>query len=49
MGSAPKVAQVMAAELGKDESWQEQQISAYTDLARGYTLEVGSWKLEVES
>jgi len=46
---APQVGQVMAAELGKDESWQEQQIAEYTELAQGYTLEVGSWKLEVGS
>ena len=35
---APKVAQVMAAELGKDESWQRQQVTAYTTLAKGYSL-----------
>ncbi|HET6456849.1 MAG TPA: glycerol-3-phosphate dehydrogenase/oxidase [Armatimonadota bacterium] len=35
---APKVAQVMAAELGNDESWQCRQVAAYTTLAKGYSL-----------
>ena len=33
-----KVAQVMVAELGKDEAWQEQQVAGYTELAKGYLL-----------
>lgn len=35
---APRVAEIMAAELGKDEEWVKQQVTAYTDLARGYIL-----------
>ena len=35
---APKVAQVMAAEFGKNATWQHQQVTAYTTLAKGYSL-----------
>jgi glycerol-3-phosphate dehydrogenase len=36
MNAAPLVAELMAAELGRDRVWQEAQVSAYRDLARGY-------------
>jgi glycerol-3-phosphate dehydrogenase len=36
MDAAPRVAELMAAELGRDRVWQEAQVSAYRDLARGY-------------
>lgn len=39
MEMAPKVAEVMALELGRDSAWTERQIAEYTDLARGYMLE----------
>jgi glycerol-3-phosphate dehydrogenase len=35
---APKVAALMAAELGRDKSWEEAQIKAYNALAEGYTI-----------
>ena len=35
---APKVASVMAAELKKDKSWEEKQISDYTEIASAYIL-----------
>ena len=35
---APKVAQIMAKELGKDEQWQKQQVEAYTDLTKGFLI-----------
>jgi glycerol-3-phosphate dehydrogenase len=35
---APKVAELMAQELGRDESWKNQQISTYKNLAKGYLL-----------
>lgn len=35
---APKVAHIMAAELGKDEGWESDQISVFNDLADGYIL-----------
>jgi glycerol-3-phosphate dehydrogenase len=35
---APKVANVMAHELGKDEAWKEEQIHQYIALAKGYLL-----------
>lgn len=35
---APKVAELMAAELGRDADWQRQQVEAFTDLAQQYLL-----------
>jgi glycerol-3-phosphate dehydrogenase len=36
--AAPRVAEVLAEELGKDATWQEEQVAAYTELAHGYIL-----------
>ena len=36
MEIAPKVASLIAAELGYDESWQEKQVAHFRELARGY-------------
>lgn len=36
---APAVASVLAAELGRDESWEQQQVKEYSELARGYIIE----------
>jgi len=36
---APEVARILAAELGRDESWQQSQVEQFTELARGYYLE----------
>jgi glycerol-3-phosphate dehydrogenase len=33
---APRVAAILARELGRDESWQREQIAGYDRLARGY-------------
>ncbi|MFO7767773.1 MAG: glycerol-3-phosphate dehydrogenase/oxidase [bacterium] len=33
---APEVARIMAEELGRDAVWEEDQLAAYTDLARRY-------------
>lgn len=35
---APEVARLMAKELGKDEVWQKQQVSAFNDVAKAYIL-----------
>jgi glycerol-3-phosphate dehydrogenase len=35
---APRVAAVMAKELGRDAGWVASQVSAYTELARGYLV-----------
>jgi glycerol-3-phosphate dehydrogenase len=35
---APAVAELMARDLGRDESWQRDQVSAFTALARQYML-----------
>src|SRR5262249_36693908 len=34
--AAPRVAGMLAAELGRDESWQEQQVAHFRNLADGY-------------
>jgi len=39
MVAAAAVAELMAAELGRDRAWQDQQVAAYGELARGYLLE----------
>jgi glycerol-3-phosphate dehydrogenase len=36
--AAPVVASLIAAEIGRDKAWIEQQISAYAELARGYLM-----------
>ena len=36
---APKVAEIMANELGKDQEWVDQQLKAYEILARNYILD----------
>jgi glycerol-3-phosphate dehydrogenase len=38
IAAAPMVAALMAAELGRDATWQQGQVAAYTELARGYLL-----------
>ena len=35
---APRVAEVMAGELGHDMDWQQAQVAAYTELARKYLM-----------
>jgi hypothetical protein len=29
----------MAAELGRDKAWEEQQVNEFRELARGYVME----------
>ena len=36
---APAVARILARELGRDKSWQKEQIKEFTELAKGYYLE----------
>ena len=36
--AAPRVAEILASELSRDNSWQHQQVNAYTALAQGYLL-----------
>ena len=36
---APRVAEIMAAELGKDREWVRNQVEEFTELARGYVME----------
>lgn len=38
---APRVAQVLAHELGRDLAWQEAQVRAFTPVARGWLLDGG--------
>jgi glycerol-3-phosphate dehydrogenase len=35
---APRVAQLLAGELGFDEAWQQRQVAQYRELAKGYLL-----------
>jgi glycerol-3-phosphate dehydrogenase len=35
---APKVAAIMAAEMGKDNNWEEQQVRSFQALAKTYQL-----------
>lgn len=35
---APRVAEILAQELGQDEDWQKRQVEEYTELAGGYLL-----------
>jgi glycerol-3-phosphate dehydrogenase len=34
--SAPKVAALLAKELGRDKAWVEAQVTDFTELAKGY-------------
>ncbi len=36
---APVVAAIMAAELGRDKAWEEQQVKDFSEMARGYVME----------
>ncbi|MDR2627637.1 MAG: glycerol-3-phosphate dehydrogenase/oxidase [Dysgonamonadaceae bacterium] len=36
---APKVAEIMAGELGKDQAWIDEQVAAYTLIAKNYVME----------
>ncbi|SFU75095.1 glycerol-3-phosphate dehydrogenase [Pustulibacterium marinum] len=36
---APRVAELMAEELGKDATWQQEQIAAFTKVASNYSLQ----------
>ena len=38
MEAAPLVAQLMAKEMGKDASWEVQEVAAFRDVASGYIL-----------
>jgi glycerol-3-phosphate dehydrogenase len=38
IAAAPKVASVMAGELGRDKRWEEQQVKEFTVMAQGYCL-----------
>ncbi|CAM4016258.1 hypothetical protein DEMA109039_03805 [Deinococcus marmoris] len=39
--AAPRVAVIMAEELGQDDGWQAAQVKAYRELATGYMLPGG--------
>ncbi|MBK1828042.1 glycerol-3-phosphate dehydrogenase/oxidase [Haloferula rosea] len=38
MEMAPRVAELLAAELGRDESWQRDQVQAFKEIAEGYVV-----------
>jgi len=35
---APRVAQILAKELGRNQQWQENQIQLFEELAKGYLV-----------
>jgi glycerol-3-phosphate dehydrogenase len=39
---APRVAEIMAAELGLDDSWRRQAVDAYNNVARNYVMPDGA-------
>ena len=39
---APRVAAILASELGHGETWQADQVAAFGDIAKGYRLESAS-------
>ena len=45
MEMAPRVAELLAVELGRDEAWQAEQVEAYRSLARGYLIEGGTLRV----
>ena len=36
--ATPKVAQILATELGKDQSWVDSQVAEFKKIAKGYLL-----------
>ncbi|HOY45853.1 MAG TPA: glycerol-3-phosphate dehydrogenase C-terminal domain-containing protein, partial [bacterium] len=38
IAAAPAVAEIMAAELGRDAAWARGQVEEYTELAKGYLV-----------
>jgi glycerol-3-phosphate dehydrogenase len=36
--AAPAVAALLAAELGRDEAWQSQQVGEFTSIAQHYVI-----------
>ncbi len=38
IGMAPRVAELIAGELGRDEEWKAEQVRIFTELARGYLI-----------
>lgn len=39
IAAAPKVAQLMAQELGRNQQWQDSQLTAFAEVSRHFTLE----------
>jgi len=39
---APRVAGILAGELGKDEAWQAGQVKAFNQIANGYLVKAGN-------
>ncbi|MDZ7634475.1 MAG: glycerol-3-phosphate dehydrogenase C-terminal domain-containing protein [Bacteroidales bacterium] len=35
---APKVASIMAEELGRDKRWEQQQVKEFTEMAQSYVI-----------
>jgi glycerol-3-phosphate dehydrogenase len=39
LGAAPRVGELMAAELGFDSGWQQNQVAAFESVASGYLID----------
>ena len=37
--AAPRVAEILAAELGRDDAWREEEVWSYGEIARGYLID----------
>ncbi|MFH7024367.1 MAG: glycerol-3-phosphate dehydrogenase/oxidase [Heteroscytonema crispum UTEX LB 1556] len=46
--SAPRVAKILAEELGRDAAWQQQQLEQYRALAEGYLLHPSNEQLSTD-
>jgi glycerol-3-phosphate dehydrogenase len=44
--AAPKVAELIAKELGYEESWQQQQIAEFSALTKQYVLQADTESIE---
>jgi glycerol-3-phosphate dehydrogenase len=44
---APKVAEIMMKELGRDKAWMNKQVQMFYDLAQGYVLTKSSPRVEI--
>ena len=44
--AAPRVAELMAREVGADEAWRRKAVEDYEKVAQGYVLKQDQWSTE---